>query len=251
MRAGRANRAAPPRERPRTSDRPRSAREGCARRRSPDHSEGDASPTSRRHTPSCERGSQYARAAVSPARRVASRLESLGRSSRRLERLKNQRLAIAREGLTVLVRKGRSHDHNQERTAPARMMLGDILEPPRHADTISRQHGAEKFVVMAAADHTAAGDRKLPRLTDIAVFVGLAMRVLVRFAYEGRRRDYRRIAGLARVRIVDVERIVIAHRKREVANRGAPELLRRMVSELATDPGSQLVRQQRGDGLVS
>src|SRR6266852_6292267 len=250
MRAGRANRAAPRRERRRTSDRPRSAREGCALQCSPDHSEGDASPTSRRHTRSCERGSQYARAAVSPARRVASRLESLGRSSRRLERLKNQRLAIAREDLAVLVGEGRSHDHYKKRTASARMMLGDILEPPRHADTISRQHGAEKFVVMAAADHTAAGDRKLPRLTDIAVFVGLAMRVLVRFAYEGRRRDYRRIAGLARVRIVYVERIV-AHRKREVANRGAPQFLGRMVGELATDPGSQVVRQQRGDGLVS
>src|SRR5712692_583003 len=251
MRAGRANRAAPRRERRRTSDRPRSAREGCALPCSPDRNEGDASPTSRRHTQSCERGSRYARAVVSPARHSARPLGSSARSSRRLERLKNQRLAIAREHFTMLVGKGRSHDHYKKRTAPARMMLGDILEPPRHADAVSRQHGAEKFVIMAAADHPAAGDREFPRLTDVAVLVGLAMRVLVRFAYEGRRRDYRRIAGLARVRIVDVERIVIAHRKREVANRGAPELLRRMVSELATDPGSQLVRQQRGDGLVS
>ena len=31
----------------------------------------------------------------------------------------------------------------------------------------------------------------------------------------------------------------------------APQLLGRMVGELATDPGSQLVRQQRSDGLVS
>src|SRR5216684_6907766 len=236
MRAGRANRAAPRRERRRTSDRPRSAREGSARRRSPDHSEGDASPTSRRRTPSCERGSRYARAVVSPARHSARPLGSSARSSRRLKRLKNQRLAIAREHFTMLVGKGRSHDHYKKRTAPARMMLGDILEPPRHSDAVSRQHGAEEFVVMTAADHPASGDRKLPRLTDVAVFVGLAMCVLVCLAYEGRRRDYRRIAGLARVRIVDVERIVVAHRKREVANRGAPELLGRMVGELATDP---------------
>src|SRR5713226_1464424 len=170
---------------------------------------------------------------------------------RRLERLKNQCLAIAREHFTMLVGKGRSHDHYKKRTAPARMMLGDILEPPGHADAVSRQRGAEEFVVMTAADHTAAGDRKFPRLTDVTVFVGLAMRVLVRLAYEGRRRDYRRIAGLARVRIVGVERIVVTHREREVANRGAPELLGRMVGELATDPGSQLVRQQRGDNLIS
>src|SRR4051812_19700744 len=53
------------------------------------------------------------------------------------------------------------------------------------------------------------------------------------------------MAGLLRVRIVEVEWVVVAEREREVADRGPPELLARLIARLAADPTLQLFGQQR------
>jgi hypothetical protein len=82
-------------------------------------------------------------------------------------------------------------------------------------------------------------------VADIAVGVGRTMRVLAGLAHEGRRRDDRRIAGGARVGLVGIERIVVADRQREVTDRGAADLLGRCIADLAPDPSSKLVCQQR------
>jgi hypothetical protein len=55
------------------------------------------------------------------------------------------------------------------------------------------------------------------------------------------------MAGAARVSLVDVERIVVADRKREVADRCASELLARGVADLAPDPSPKLLCQQWAD----
>jgi hypothetical protein len=73
------------------------------------------------------------------------------------------------------------------------------------------------------------------------------MRILAGLTDQGRRGDYRGIAGPARVSLVDVERIVVANRKREVANRCASELLARGVADLAPDPSPKLLCQKRAD----
>jgi hypothetical protein len=84
-------------------------------------------------------------------------------------------------------------------------------------------------------------------VADVAVGVGRTMRVLAGLAHEGRRSDDRRIAGGARVSLVGIERILIAGRQREIADRGAADLLGRRIADLAPDPPSKLVCQQRVD----
>jgi len=84
-------------------------------------------------------------------------------------------------------------------------------------------------------------------VAHIAVGIGRTMRVLAGLAHEGRWRDDRRIARGARVGLVSIERILVADRQREIADRGAADLLGRRITELAPDPSSKLVCQQRVD----
>jgi hypothetical protein len=56
------------------------------------------------------------------------------------------------------------------------------------------------------------------------------------------------MAGGTRVSLVDVERIAIADRQREVADRSTSDLLGRGVANLAADPSPKLICQQRADG---
>jgi len=88
-------------------------------------------------------------------------------------------------------------------------------------------------------------------MADVAVVIGLTMDVLIGLAYERRRRDCAGIAGLTRVLGVRIKRIVVADRECEVTNRRRAEFIGRGVRSFAADPGSELVRQQRGDGSLS
>ncbi len=123
-------------------------------------------------------------------------------------------------------------------------MLGDILEPPCDADAIFGPYGLEEFILVAAADHAASGDWQFPPMADVTVGVGLAVRILVGFAYKGGRGDHPRIARRSRVLIVEVEPIVIAEREREITDRSASDFLGRGVAELAPDPFLKFLGQQ-------
>jgi hypothetical protein len=76
---------------------------------------------------------------------------------------------------------------------------------------------------MTATNHAASRNRKLPVVADVTFVVGWAMSVLIGFAHECGRRDHAGIAGVARVLIVDIERIVVADRESEVTNRREPK----------------------------
>jgi hypothetical protein len=134
-------------------------------------------------------------------------------------------------------------DHHQQRSAARRRVFRDVFQPPGDAYPIPRQHRPEKFVIVAAADPLASFDWQLPDVADVAVLVGRPMSVLVGLTYKGRRRDYRGIAGSARIRIIDIERVVVADCEREVADRRAPDLVRGGVADLAANPSSKLVCQ--------
>jgi hypothetical protein len=97
-------------------------------------------------------------------------------------------------------------------------MFRNIFEPPGDVDAIFRQHAAEELVFVTAPDHPAALDWQIPGMADIAVVVGRTMRILARFANEGRRRNYRLVAGGARGFIVEVERIIVSDCEGEIAN---------------------------------
>src|SRR5216684_6869734 len=78
-------------------------------------------------------------------------------------------------------------------------------------------------------------------MADVTVGVRLAMRILVGFADEGRRRDHSRITGGPRVFRVKVKPIVIANGECEITDRRPSEFLRCSVVELAPDPSLKFV----------
>jgi hypothetical protein len=99
---------------------------------------------------------------------------------------------------------------------------------------------------MAAAHHATSHDREVPGVSDVAVVVGRAARVLICLAYEGGRRNHRWITGLTSISFVHVQRVLVAHRERKVAERRVAQFLGRIVIELASDPGAQFFREERG-----
>src|SRR5690349_13209576 len=124
-------------------------------------------------------------------------------------------------------------------------MFRNVFEPPRHVDPNLRQHRAEKFVIVSPADHPAAFDWQVPRVADVPVLIRQPLRILAGFTDEGRRCDDTGVARSTRCRLVHVKRVVVADREREVANRGAADLIGRRVAYLAPYPSPKLLRQER------
>lgn len=67
------------------------------------------------------------------------------------------------------------------------------------------------------------------------------MGVLVSLADQRRRRDDGGEAGGLCIGLVVIQRIVIAERQGKIPDRGAAQILRRGVTDLASDPGANFV----------